>query len=64
MGFLTPTASEGEIVALEHETKVYILFVYLRKVYNSVPQEGLWLKLQKYGMLLWGVRSYSPCTIE
>ena len=64
MGFLTPTASEGEVFALEHNTKVYMLFVYLRKAYSSVPREGLWLKLQKYGMLLWGLRSYSPCTLK
>ena len=36
--------------AREHNTKVYILFVDLRKGYNSVPRQALWLVHLKYGV--------------
>ena len=34
----------------EHDTKVYMLFVDLRKAYDSVPRQALWLVLLKYGV--------------
>ena len=36
--------------AREHNTKVYMLFVNLRKVYDSMPQQAVWLVLEKYGI--------------
>ena len=36
--------------AREHNTKIYMLFVDLRKAYNSVPRQALWMVLQKYGV--------------
>ena len=35
--------------ASEHNTKLYFLFIDLRKAYNSVPREALWQVLKKYG---------------
>ena len=34
---------------LEHEETVYIVFVDLRKAYDSVPREAMWKALEKYG---------------
>ena len=34
----------------EHSTKFFMLFVDLRKAYDSVPQQALWLVSQKYGI--------------
>lgn len=39
------------VKAREHDTQVYILFVDLRKAYDSVPREALWIVLLKYGIL-------------
>ena len=36
--------------AREHNNKIYMLFVDLRKVYDSVPRQALWLVLRKYGV--------------
>ena len=36
--------------AREHNTKVYMLFVNLRKAYDSMPQQAVWLVLEKYGI--------------
>ena len=36
--------------AREHNTKVFMLFVDLRKAYDSVPRQALWLVLEKYGI--------------
>ena len=36
--------------AREHNTKVFMLFVDLRKAYDSIPRQALWLVLQKYGI--------------
>ena len=36
--------------AREHNTKVYLLFVDLRKAYDSVPREALWVMLRKYSI--------------
>ena len=36
--------------AREHNTKVFMLFVDLRKAYDSVPCQALWLVLEKYGI--------------
>ena len=55
--------------AIEHNTKVFLLFVDLRKAYDLVPRSAMWLILQKYGvptvivdlvrdfMKLWKLRS-------
>ena len=42
----------GQLVekAIEHNTKVFLLFVDLRKAYDSVPRSAMWLVLQKYGV--------------
>ena len=34
----------------EHKTKTYILFVDLRKAYDSVPHQALWQVLLEYGI--------------
>ena len=34
----------------EHRSKLFMLFVDLRKAYDSVPRQALWLVLQKYGI--------------
>ena len=34
----------------EHNTKFFMLFVDLRKAYDSFPRQALWLVLQKYGI--------------
>ena len=36
--------------AIEHNTKLFLLFVDLRKAYDSVPRAALWCALQKYGV--------------
>ena len=36
--------------AREHNTSLYLLFVDLRKAYDSVPREALWKVLGKYGI--------------
>lgn len=36
--------------AREHNTKLFIPFVDLRKAYDSLPQLALWLVLQTYGI--------------
>ena len=36
--------------AIEHNTKLFLLFVDLRKGYDSVPRAALWRALQKYGV--------------
>ena len=42
----------GQLVekAIEHRTRLYLLFVDLRKAYDSVPREALWCVLRKYGI--------------
>ena len=37
--------------AIEHNTEVFLLFVNLRKAYDSVPRRALWCALRKYGIL-------------
>ena len=37
--------------AREHNNKVYLFFVDLRKAYDSVPCKAPWLILQKYSIL-------------
>jgi len=34
----------------EHITKYYFAFIDLKKAYDSVPREALWMILQKFGM--------------
>ena len=36
--------------AIEHNTKIFLLFVDLRKAYDSVLREALWCALRKYGI--------------
>ena len=36
--------------AREHDTKVFVLFVDLKKAYDSVPCQALWMVLEKYGI--------------
>ena len=36
--------------AIEHNTKVFLFFIDLRKAYDSVPRSAMWLALQKYGV--------------
>ena len=36
--------------AIEHNTKVFLLFVDLRKAYDSVPRAALWCTLQRRGI--------------
>ena len=36
--------------AIEHSSKVFLLFVDLRKAYDSVPRQALWCVLEKYGV--------------
>ena len=36
--------------AIEHNSKVFLLFVDLCKAYNSVPRAALWCALWKYGI--------------
>ena len=36
--------------AIEHRAKQFLIFVDLRKAYDSVPREALWLALRKLGV--------------
>ena len=36
--------------AREHDESFYVLFVDLRKAYDSVPSQALWKVLEKYGV--------------
>ena len=36
--------------AIEHNTRIFLLFVDLRKAYDSVPRQALWCALRKYGI--------------
>ena len=36
--------------SIEHTTKLYITFVDLRKAYDSVPREALWVVLKRLGV--------------
>ena len=36
--------------AWEHQAKIFILFIDLRKAYDSVPRQALWLALAKLGI--------------
>ena len=48
--------------AREHNTKLYLLFVDLRKAYDSVPRQALWVTLKKFGIPPppWST-SFGPC---
>ena len=36
--------------AIEHQAKQYLIFVDLKKAYDSVPREALWAALKKFGI--------------
>ncbi len=36
--------------AFEHQTKIYLIFVDLRKAYDSVPREAMWAVQRKLGV--------------
>ncbi len=36
--------------AREHNTQVFMLFIDLRKAYDSIPRQALWQVLRKYGV--------------
>ena len=36
--------------SIEHESPLYMLFVDLRKAYESIPWAALWMVLQKLGV--------------
>ena len=57
--------------AIEHQAKQYIIYVDLRKAYDSVPRDAIWGILKKFGVpeILVNIISYiSPfittCTLE
>ena len=33
--------------SLEHTDKSFLTFIYLKKAYDSVPKEAMWLELEK-----------------
>jgi len=37
-------------MAIEHDTKAFLLFVDLRKANDSVPRQAMWLILIKYSI--------------
>ena len=47
--------------AREHNTKLYLLFVDLRKAYNSIPRQALWVTLKKYGIPPPWSTLFGPC---
>ena len=36
--------------AYEHNSKMFLLFVDLRKAYDSIPRQAMWKVLAKYGV--------------
>ena len=36
--------------AVEHNTKIFMLFIDLQKAYDSVPRQALWRALENYGV--------------
>ena len=56
--------------AIEHNTKVFLLFVDLHKAYDSVPRSAMWLALQKYGVpdvtvdLVRGLHEHMEATVS
>ena len=40
-----------QLIKKARENKMYMLFVDLCKVYDSVPRQSLWMVLHKYGIL-------------
>ena len=61
MLWLTPSVGFDQVVAvliwsfvvekaIEHNPKVFLLFVDLCKAYDSVPRSAMWLVLQQYGV--------------
>ena len=46
--------------AVEHNTKIFMLFIDLQKAYDSVPFQALWCALESYGVpeaMMWMIRS-------
>ena len=36
--------------SVEHASELYVLFVDLKKAYDSIPRSALWIVLQKLGV--------------
>ena len=36
--------------AIQYQAKQYLIFVDLKKAYDSVPREALWAALKKFGV--------------
>ena len=36
--------------AIEHQSQQFLIFVDLRKAYDSVPRDALWLAMEKLGV--------------
>ena len=50
--------------AREHRSDLFMLFVDLRKAYDSIPRQALWLTLHKYGIPLSSFSSSNPSMRE
>ena len=55
--------------AIEHNTKMFLLFVDLCKAYDSVPRAAFWCALRKYGVadvmieLIWSLHDGMSATV-
>ena len=38
------------VCVYEHNSKMFLLFVDLRKAYDSIPRQAMWKVLAKYGV--------------
>ena len=52
---------------IEHNTKAFVLFIDLKKAYDSVPRAAMWLVLAKYGVpdaMISVIKSLITCMLE